>query len=70
MLGLKNVMARADEIPSLIFDEIDQGIGGRVGMVVGQKLWNLSRTHQVFCVTASSTAGRLWRFTLSSSKTC
>ncbi len=51
MLGLKNVLARADEIPSLIFDEIDQGIGGRVGMVVGQKLWNLSRTHQVFCVT-------------------
>jgi DNA repair protein RecN (Recombination protein N) len=44
-------LARADEIPSLIFDEIDQGIGGRVGMVVGQKLWNLSRSHQVFCVT-------------------
>ena len=51
MLGLKNVLAQADEVPSLIFDEIDQGIGGRVGMVVGQKLWNLSRTHQVFCVT-------------------
>ena len=51
MLGLKNVLARADEVPSLIFDEIDQGIGGRVGMTVGQKLWNLSRTHQVFCVT-------------------
>jgi DNA repair protein RecN (Recombination protein N) len=51
MLGLKNVLARADEVPSLIFDEIDQGIGGRVGMVVGQKLWNLSRMHQVFCVT-------------------
>jgi DNA repair protein RecN (Recombination protein N) len=51
MLGLKNVMASADEVPSLIFDEIDQGIGGRVGMVVGHKLWNLSRTHQVFCVT-------------------
>jgi len=51
MLGLKNVLARADEIPSLIFDEIDQGIGGRVGLTVGQKLWNLSRTHQVFCVT-------------------
>jgi len=45
------VLARADEVPSLIFDEIDQGIGGRVGMVVGHKLWNLSRTHQVFCVT-------------------
>jgi DNA repair protein RecN (Recombination protein N) len=51
MLGLKNVMAKADEVPSLIFDEIDQGIGGRVGMTVGHKLWNLSRTHQVFCVT-------------------
>jgi DNA repair protein RecN (Recombination protein N) len=51
MLGLKNVLARADEVPSLIFDEIDQGIGGRVGMTVGQKLWNLSRMHQVFCVT-------------------
>ncbi|MEW6086088.1 MAG: DNA repair protein RecN [Chloroflexota bacterium] len=51
MLGLKNVLARADEVPSLIFDEIDQGIGGRVGLVVGQKLWNLSRSHQVFCVT-------------------
>ena len=51
MLALKNVLARADEIPSLIFDEIDQGIGGRVGMVVGHKLWNLARNHQVFCVT-------------------
>jgi DNA repair protein RecN (Recombination protein N) len=51
MLALKNVLASADEIPSLIFDEIDQGIGGRVGVVVGQKLWHLARNHQVFCVT-------------------
>lgn len=51
MLALKNVLARADSIPTLVFDEIDQGIGGRVGMVVGQKLWNLARRHQVFCVT-------------------
>ena len=51
MLALKNVLARADEIPSLIFDEIDQGIGGRVGVVVGHKLWILARNHQVFCVT-------------------
>ncbi len=51
MLALKNVLARADEIPSLIFDEIDQGIGGRVGLVVGHKLWDLARNHQVFCVT-------------------
>ncbi|MFZ5911581.1 MAG: DNA repair protein RecN [Chloroflexota bacterium] len=51
MLALKHVLARADEIPSLIFDEIDQGIGGRVGLTVGHKLWNLARNHQVFCVT-------------------
>jgi len=51
MLALKNVLASADQIPTLIFDEIDQGIGGRVGLVVGQKLWNLARKHQVFCVT-------------------
>jgi DNA repair protein RecN (Recombination protein N) len=51
MLALKNILARADEIPTLIFDEIDQGIGGRIGMIVGEKLWALSRQHQVFCVT-------------------
>lgn len=51
MLALKNILARADEVPSLIFDEIDQGIGGRIGMVVGEKLWQLGRQHQVFCVT-------------------
>ena len=51
MLALKNVLAKADTIPTLIFDEIDQGIGGRVGFTVGEKLWRLGREHQVFCVT-------------------
>lgn len=51
MLALKNVLAKADPVPTLIFDEIDQGIGGRVGVVVGYKLWKLARQHQVFCVT-------------------
>ncbi len=51
MLALKNVLAKADQVPTLIFDEIDQGIGGRVGMVVGEKLWNLSSQHQVMCIT-------------------
>ncbi len=51
MLALKNVLAQADYVPTLIFDEIDQGIGGRVGMVVGEKLWRLGRDHQVLCVT-------------------
>jgi DNA repair protein RecN (Recombination protein N) len=51
MLALKNVLANADTIPTLIFDEIDQGIGGRVGVLVGEKLWQLGTTHQVLCVT-------------------
>lgn len=51
MLALKNVLAKADATPTLIFDEIDQGIGGRVGAVVGEKLWNLGRSHQVLCIT-------------------
>ena len=51
MLGLKGVLARADHTPTLIFDEIDQGIGGRVGGVVGAKLWRLARNHQVLCIT-------------------
>ena len=56
MLALKAVLARADQTPTLIFDEIDQGIGGRVGSVVGLKLWALTaagerRAHQVICIT-------------------
>ncbi len=51
MLALKTVLARADETPTLIFDEIDQGIGGRIGLVVGEKLWRLTQGHQVLCVT-------------------
>ena len=51
MLALKGVLARADRTPTLIFDEIDQGIGGRVGTVVGRKLWGLSNAHQVLCIT-------------------
>jgi DNA repair protein RecN (Recombination protein N) len=51
MLALKHVLAHADRMPTLIFDEIDQGIGGRIGAVVGSKLWKLSRDHQVLCIT-------------------
>jgi DNA repair protein RecN (Recombination protein N) len=56
MLALKSALSRADHIPTLIFDEIDQGIGGRVGGIVGQKLHRLSHAQgemgrQVFCVT-------------------
>jgi DNA repair protein RecN (Recombination protein N) len=58
MLALKTVLSRADETPTLVFDEIDQGIGGRVGATVGEKLWGLAAgtepgglRHQVLCVT-------------------
>ncbi len=51
MLALKHVLSQADATPTLIFDEIDQGIGGRVGAVVGQKLRALAENHQVLCVT-------------------
>jgi len=51
MLALKNVLAKADAVPTLIFDEIDQGISGKVGSMVGEKLWKLGTRHQVFCVT-------------------
>ena len=51
MLALKSALAEADTIPVLIFDEIDIGIGGRSGEVIGRKLWNLSKNHQVICVT-------------------
>lgn len=59
MLALKAVLGAADRTPTLIFDEIDQGIGGRIGTVVGKKLWGLTaaqdgavqHTHQVICIT-------------------
>jgi len=51
MLALKSALAEADTIPVLIFDEIDIGVGGRSGEIIGRKLWNLSRSHQVICVT-------------------
>jgi DNA repair protein RecN (Recombination protein N) len=51
MLALKTILADADATPTLIFDEIDSGISGRSGQVVGEKLWQLTRNHQVICVT-------------------
>ena len=60
MLAMKSVLAVADNTPTLIFDEIDQGIGGRTGGIVGNKLWALTPSaqksdgvpqHQVICIT-------------------
>ena len=51
MLALKNALNQVDEVPTLIFDEIDAGIGGVVATLVGQKLRRLAGFHQVLCVT-------------------
>lgn len=51
MLALKNILAVVDHIPTLIFDEIDTGIGGRAVQAVAEKLAEIAKTRQVICVT-------------------
>lgn len=51
LLALKSILSRVDEVATLIFDEIDVGVGGRAGQVVGQKLWAITENHQVICIT-------------------
>jgi DNA repair protein RecN (Recombination protein N) len=51
MLALKTVFVDKDHIPSVIFDEIDVGISGRVAQSVAEKMYSISNSHQVFCVT-------------------
>ncbi len=50
-LAIKQILAEADHTPTLVFDEIDSGIGGRSAEPVGRSLWQLARSHQVLCVT-------------------
>ncbi|KRT71290.1 MAG: repair protein recN (Recombination protein N) protein [candidate division NC10 bacterium CSP1-5] len=51
MLALKNILASVDQTPTLLFDEVDAGIGGSMAEVVGKKLWRVSRERQVICIT-------------------
>ena len=51
MLALKTVLARQDEVPTLVFDEVDAGIGGTVALQVGDKMRQVAESHQVFAVT-------------------
>ncbi len=51
MLAVKTVLARADTIETLVFDEIDTGIGGEVALAVGQHLAQLGQDKQIFCIT-------------------
>ncbi|MGE3536569.1 MAG: DNA repair protein RecN [Candidatus Tectimicrobiota bacterium] len=51
MLAIKSILAREDHIPTLIFDEVDAGIGGKTAKIVGEKLGHIARSHQVLCIT-------------------
>ena len=51
MLAIKTVLADVDEVPVLIFDEIDTGISGKAAKAVGEKIKQIAKTHQVLCVT-------------------
>ena len=51
MLALKTILARLDRVPTLVFDEVDAGIGGRVGLQVGDTLRRVASDHQVFAIT-------------------
>lgn len=50
-LAIKTVLAGADRVPTLVFDEIDTGVGGRLGASLGKKLAKLAEHHQILCVT-------------------
>ena len=51
MLALKTILARLDFIPTLVFDEVDAGIGGKVALQVGDKMREIARDHQVFAIS-------------------
>jgi len=51
MLALKTVLAEADRIPTVIFDEVDAGVGGRAAVAVAERLAHVARARQVLCVT-------------------
>ena len=51
ILALKNVLSRTGSVSSIIFDEVDNGIGGAVAEIVGRKLKEVSASHQVICIT-------------------
>lgn len=51
MLGIKSALAGTDQIPILVFDEIDAGIGGEVGSSIGRHMKTLAGFHQILCIT-------------------
>jgi DNA repair protein RecN (Recombination protein N) len=75
MLALKTALAFQDEIPLLVFDEIDANVGGETAGVVGEKMAQIAKQHQVICIThlpavaASATSHYLVRKEVSDGRT-
>ena len=67
MLAIKKVLAEADNVPVLIFDEIDTGISGKAGKSVAEKMKSISKNHQVLCIShlATITANADYNFFIS-----
>jgi DNA repair protein RecN (Recombination protein N) len=72
-LAIQTVTSRVAQVPTLVFDEVDAGIGGRVAEIVGKMLKQLGRKHQVMCIThlpqVAAAADHQWQVAKSSSKT-
>ena len=51
MLAIKNTITKAEKIPSIVFDEVDAGIGGLTASIVGQKIQKISKNSQIICIT-------------------
>jgi DNA repair protein RecN (Recombination protein N) len=51
MLAIKNTITKAEKIPSIVFDEVDAGIGGLTASIVGQKIKKISMNSQIICIT-------------------
>lgn len=64
MLALKTVLASIDRTPVMVFDEVDANVGGEIGRIVGERMADLGKNHQVLCVThlpqVASLAGHHW----------
>ena len=54
MLAIKNILSDCDSIPTLVFDEIDMGVSGKASTAIAYKLYSISRSHQVLCVSHTS----------------
>src|SRR5262249_7308061 len=60
LLALKTLLCEVDRVPSLVFDEIDVGIGGRVARTLGEKMGRIAAHNHVLCITHLPQSARIW----------